>query len=247
MLQWIVPRLLLASLVALALSLALRDRLPERSMIRAQLLDEPQQSAVTDKPFQARVGDVQYTVQPLFRYRIGGLVVSRHDTSAWWDLVHRDWRDQLNVVDLCLVWGNNLRNDAYQAIRFWNETFTCNAGTKSDQVWRQFDQDSLSNNHLLSNDARLTRLLRSVRPGDQVLVDGYLAEYSHHHERDFFRGTSIVRTDRGNGACETLYVTGAEVLRPANPLWRLLYPIGWIGLVLALVGWCCLPFQRRQG
>lgn len=146
MLHWIVPRLLLASLVALALSLALRDRLPERAMIRAQLLDEPQQQAVSNKPFETRVGDVRYTVQPLFRYRIGGLVVSRHDIGlvgsgasrlarpkpAWSTCA---WSGVPTCATMRITRHPLLERDLHLQCR-----------RKSDQVWRQFDPDSLSNN-----------------------------------------------------------------------------------------------------
>ena len=107
-----------------------------------------------------------------------------------------------------------------------------------------FDPNALSNNHLLASDPRLVRLLRSVRPGDQVRVEGYLAEYSHQHGRSFRRGTSTVRTDRGDGACETIWVTEAQVLRTANRGWRLLMPIGLGAIALSVLLWWFVPLPR---
>ncbi len=239
---------LAASLFAMAASLAMRDRLPDRRQLLPHLLSEPLQSEVRKPAFEATAGKVRYTVQPLHEYEIHGLVVSRHDTSAWWDVLHRkDWNDHLNVADLCVIWGPNLRNDAYRAMRFWSEVFTCNAGTDSNDTWRQFDPDALSNNHLLASQPHLVRTLRDVRPGDQISIRGYLAEYAHDQGREFRRGTSTVRTDRGNGACETIWVTEARVLRTANRGWRLLMPLSLGGVALAVLLWWRLParpFER---
>ena len=58
--------------------------------------------------------------------------------------------------------------------------------------------------------------------GDQIYLKGYLSQYSHSNN-SFNRGTSITRTDTGNGACETIYIEEYEILKKANPLWRNLY------------------------
>jgi len=237
--------LLLAGLVAIAASLWMRHTLPEPHETLPALQTEPLQVAQQLAPFTVATGGVTYTVRPLFRYEIRGLVVSRHDAGVWWDVLHRkDWNDHLNVVDLCLIWGANLRNDAYRAIRFWSEVYTCNAGTDSAQTWARFDENALSNNHLLASDPRIVRELRRMRPGDQVLIRGYLAEYAHDHGRPFRRGTSTVRTDRGNGACETLWVTEATRLREANRGWRALLPAGTGLSVLAVLLWWFAPLPR---
>jgi hypothetical protein len=237
--------LMLAGLLAVGGSLHMRDRLPGPAGLLSEIQAEPIQEAEQRQPFRHRVGEVEYTVKPLFRYQLSGLVVSRHDAGAWWDIVHRkDWRDHLNVVDLCVIWGRNARTGAYQGLRFWSEVFTCNAATDSGEAWERFDPNALSNNHLLASDPRLVRLLRSVRPGDQVRVEGYLAEYSHQHGRSFRRGTSTVRTDRGDGACETIWVTEAQVLRAANRGWRLLMPIGLGTIALSVLLWWFVPLPR---
>ncbi len=231
------------SLMLLAASMWLGERLPERGQMLAALAAEPVQTPLTMPAFQARAGDTDYTVQPLHRYEIHGLVVSRHDTAAWWDIVHRDWGDRLNVVDLCVIWGPNLANDAYRGLRYWSEVFTCNVGTDSQALWEQFEPDALSNNHLLAADAAVARALRGVRVGDQVRVRGYLAEYGHDQGRVFRRGTSTVRTDRGNGACETIWVTEARVLKPGNPGWRMARWLALAGLAVAVLLWWRLPMR----
>ena len=47
------------------------------------------------------------------------------------------------------------------------------------------------------------------------------------------RGTSTTRDDTGNGACETIYVTGFEIIGRANAGWRAAAPVS-----LAVIGGC---------
>lgn len=111
----------------------------------------------------------------------------------------------------------------YKQIKFSNGSFTCYLRSDDHNVWKRFDQNCLSNNHILSTDGKISKRLAGVRKGDQIYLKGYLASYSHSNE-SFKRGSSITRTDRGNGdrgngACETVYVTDFSILKRANSLW----------------------------
>lgn len=181
-----------------------------------RLVRQPRQSPVQKSPFHVSAGKIDYLVQPLFKYELHGMVVSRHDSDTWWDYIHKEWDDWLNIADLCVVWGNNVRSGAYRDIEFSSGQFVCNFQTSSNEAFAAFDQSAISNNHLLSADPSLARRMRNVRIGDQVRFSGYLAEYSHNQGFPFKRGTSTVRTDSGNGACETVYVEG---LRDTATLW----------------------------
>ncbi|MGZ5479021.1 MAG: hypothetical protein ACXWGZ_05470, partial [Candidatus Aminicenantales bacterium] len=50
----------------------------------------------------------------------------------------------------------------------------------------------------------------------------------------YARRSSTLRTDRGNGACEVVYVTEFEILREANSAWRTLYKLSLSLIVLSL-------------
>jgi hypothetical protein len=192
------------------------------------------------------VGGIDYRVQPLYKYDIYGLVVSKHDANTWWDYLHKEWNDKLNVIDLCVVWGENVRDGAYRGISFSSGQFTCNYETSSSEAWAAFDTSAISNNHLLAADPLLARTMRDTRIGDQIHVRGYLAEYSHNHGFPFKRGTSTVRTDSGNGACETVYVEDFEVLSRGGGFWP---KAQWLGvglMVLGLLAWFFLPMRLDQ-
>ena len=170
----LVRALLIGSLLLLALALWRKDILPNPQGLRQELLEEPQQAAVQRPAFETSAGGVTYSVQPLYTYDLYGLVVSRHDSDTWWDYIHREWNDHLNVVDLCVLWGKNVRNGAYKDIEFSSGQFVCNFSTSSQAAYEAFDQAAISNNHLLSNDKHVVRTLRAVRVGDQVHFRGFL-------------------------------------------------------------------------
>lgn len=235
-----------AGVFVFALSHWLVGRLPAPSDLRGELLGEPEQLENLRAPFDVSTGGVKYTVTPRYAYDLYGLVVSRHDAKAFADLVHAEWKDNLNVVDLCVIWGQNARSGAYQGLSYSSEAFTCNYKTNSREAFRLFDENAISNNHLLTDSARVARLLREVRVGDQVHITGSLVDYAHHHGFDFSRGTSTVRTDRGNGACETVFVDGIEILAGGGAGG---FVLRWLSLGLLLasgVFWWRSPVDPRR-
>lgn len=227
----------LLGLVVLATGLYLRQLLPDYQAVLPSTLAEPLQTRTLLAPFKVSEKGVEYTIKPVADYEITGVVVSRHDSAVFWDYIHAEWNDHINVADLCIVWGNNLKSNNYQALRYTSGQFVCNVSTDRDEVWDKFDPDALSNNHLLTNDRSIAKRIRSVKVGDQVRLTGHLASYSHNTGKPFVRGTSTVRTDRGNGACETIFVTQAEVVKPTSTLPGALRTAGWILLALSTVAW----------
>lgn len=238
--------LIYAGLLLLLGALWMKNELPEPQALQAELLEEPAQTTVSRQPIAVTVGGIDYSVQPLHKYDLYGMVVSIHDANTWWDYLHKEWNDKLNVTDLCVVWGENVRSGAYQEISFSSGQFTCNYKTSSDEAWAAFDTSAISNNHLLAADPALAGKMRDIRIGDQIHLRGYLAEYSHNHGFAFKRGTSTVRTDSGNGACETVYVEDFEVLRRGGGPWHSLQWTGVALLILGLLAWFLLPMRMDR-
>jgi hypothetical protein len=237
----LVQYLLIGSLILLIAALWRKDALPAYQGLREELLLEPVQVKAQQPPIETTVGGITYSISPLYSYDLYGLVVSKHDQDTWWDYIHKEWNDNLNIADLCVVWGNNVQSGAYKDISFSSGQFTCNFSTSSSEAYAAFDQTAISNNHLLTDDPRLARKLRDARIGDQVHFRGYLAEYAHNHGSPFKRGTSIVRTDSGNGACETVYLEDFEILRRGGGPWHGLVKVALILLAAGVVAWFILP------
>lgn len=237
--------LLCASIALLITALWRQDVLPDRSRLRPELSKEPEQLATQQPPIIANVEGIDYTIQPLYKYELYGLVVSKHDSLTWWDSIHKEWNDHLNVADLCVVWGSNIQSDVYQKISFSSGQFVCNFSTSSDEAYKAFDQSAVSNNHLITDDKSITAALRNVRVGDQIHLRGFLAEYSHNHGFPFKRGTSIVRTDTGNGACETVYLKDFDILYRGGGPWHRLVFVAIFLLIGSCIAWFMLPVRRE--
>jgi hypothetical protein len=61
-----------------------------------------------------------------------------------------------------------------------------------------------ANMHMIPADAAILKLLRAVRAGDLISLEGYLVSVA---SQDGWRwDTSLSRTDTGNGACEIVWV-----------------------------------------
>lgn len=237
------PLLALGAL-AVALGWTFNDRLPEHARLRTGVLDEPAQTAPTStSPFLARMGGVEYRIEPQADYEIHGLVVSRHHTDAWWDWIHAASNDHLNVVDLCVVWGANARDGAYERMRFSSGQFVCYVETKDATAWQPPYIRAVSNNHLLTDEPRIARALRNVRIGDQIRLRGQLVAYSHQAGFAFRRGTSLTRDDQGDGACETIFVREIDVLRAADAWPRWLSRLGMALLLVGALAWFARPHR----
>jgi hypothetical protein len=236
-------RLLLASLVVYGVTFFTRDRLPARTEILPALYEEPLQEPSNEPDFVEVAGGTAYLLTPVARYAIRGLVVTYHDSDSWLDISHREWDDKLNVKDLSLIWGYNLREGEYEKVAFSHGDWT------GYYQWRgnvRFSGAHFSNNHLLvAKEKSFYRAVMGCRTGDQVLLEGYLVNYRI-RGRPFERKTSLIRDDTGDGACEIIYLTRFEVLDEGNRGWRLLHRAGgWAALVSGLFLLATPIFVRR--
>jgi len=237
--------LLLAGFALLVFAFVYRGATPRPGELAADVREEPRQTATRVKPFPVHADGVDYRIDPVFDYDIAGLVVSRHDTQTWWDTIHADANDHLNVADLCLAWGANAADGAYEHMSFHNAQFTCYFSYPGGTPVTQAHVRAISNNHLLTGDAAVARTIRKLRVGDQVRLRGQLASYSHTAGFAFTRGTSTSRDDTDNGACETIFVDHVEVLR-RRPAWP--RALGWMGMLLLAAGlmvWYRAPNSER--
>ena len=228
--QW----LFIGCLGLLPISCWQRDDFVSDLNILPQLNVEPIQEPSSDDPFSVHLNDVSYRVEPSHDYDLHGLVVSyqHHDGDR---MLHRLWNDHLNVADLCVVWGANATNLDLNAFDFWNGQFTCFFRTRDNVAWRRFDTTAISNNHLITENAYLRNLIDSVQIGDQIRLKGLLASYNN--ADGFHRGTSTTRTDEGNGACETIYVTRFDILSSMPNAWRAVFDVALFGVFATGLFW----------
>lgn len=225
------------SFVVLVIAFWNRNAFPARIDVAPALLEEPDQARTGQAPFEVHYDAVDYRVIPEFRYVLHGLVVSyrHHDGNS---RMHRLADDHLNMLDVCVVWGANADPVLLRKLRFWNGIFTCNVKTNSREAWQAFDVTALSNNHLISDDPFVRKQVRKLSIGDQIRVEGVLASYGTSNGP--MRGTSTTREDTGDGACETIYVSRFDIVRPGTNAWRM---VMWASLLVLLAA-VAIHFKR---
>lgn len=226
-----------------------KNQFPAPEFYDLARLQEPRQTPTDTTPFQIEANAISYRIEPLFDYALDGVVVSLHDSDAFWDIYHfKDWKDFINIRDLCVVWGENVASGVFGEMHYKNTTWTCWVSTNDTVTAERFAWDQLSNNHLLSHDPRIQKAIKSAEIGDQIHLRGQLASYSH--AGGFQRGTSTTRQDTGNGACETIHIEDFQIIRKSNPGWRLVNRLTSALSILAFLGLTVLFFvapYRRSG
>lgn len=223
--------LIAASFVWLLVSFWNRNDLPKDIDFVPEITNEPAQTPTRERPFEVVFNDVRYLIEPEYEYDLTGMIVSyrHHDNNS---RMHRLANDHLNMLDVCVVWGDNTAGAELHKIDFWNGIFTCNVFTRDMQAWESFDMNQLSNNHLISDDEYVRDRVRDIQIGDQIRVRGYLASYTSPAGK---RGTSTTRTDTGDGACETLFIERFDIVRHATSYWRISMVVSALLLLVGLI------------
>ncbi|MEL6870013.1 MAG: hypothetical protein AAFO81_09460 [Pseudomonadota bacterium] len=231
------------SALALAVSFWMRNTLPPARVLLPIVAEEPAQTPTRKRAFDAVWKGLSYRVKPRFDYELTGLVVSfrLHDGNS---RMHRRAQDHLNAADLCVVWDQSASTPFLNRMSFWNGIFTCNFKTTDQQAWESFNPDQLSNNHLISDDARVRDAIADVRIGDQIRMRGFLADYTS--PGGGTRKSSVVRTDGGNGACETIYVEQFDILKRSTGNWRIAMYVSLALLLLSLALYLRAPHRVRR-
>jgi len=223
-----------AALALLIPAFMLRNSFPDPVERQYEPLVPPAQSRSSEPGFQATYASTNYSIEPRYDYELTGLVVSRAFHNAKYGL-HRKWNDHLNVADLCVVWGDNASTLNLNAFDFWNGQFTCNISTDSNQDWKAFKSDELSNNHLLSDDEAIREQIQAVKTGDRIHLKGWLSRYGN--DQGFSRDTSTTREDGGNGACETIFIRHFEILGSMDNGWRSAFSVSLFAVIGTALAW----------
>jgi hypothetical protein len=210
--------IIVTSAIWLLVSFWNRNDLPRNIEPLPVLENDPKQTSTSKRNFSAVYKDVEYAIEPVYDYDLYGMVVSfrHHDGESH---MHARSNDHLNMLDVCVVWGDNAGNPLIHNIDFWNGIFTCIIKTKDMDAWDSFDMYQISNNHLISDNDHIRDKVKKISIGDQIRVRGFLASYGDVNGGK--RGTSTTRTDTGDGACETLYVEHFQIVQSATSSWRI--------------------------
>jgi len=190
-----------------------KNQLPQASEISPDMINEPIQQASKSTLFDFNYRGKRYSVEPVADYELWGVVVSHNDITGITDITHND--DSVDIKDICVVWGDNVQSNDYRNVSYSSGDFTC---------YFQYDRpidfrhEQLSNNHLLSADELVRERIRNIKIGDQVHLKGMLVNYWATTTPNWKRTTSTTRLDKGNRACEVVYVDEFTILKSSNRL-----------------------------
>jgi hypothetical protein len=204
------------SLVSYITLLVKGPSLPKPEQILDEMVNlEPLQTELSETgSFDLNYKNVDYKIFPRYEYEIYGVVVEQYDSENWLDVTHK--RDPANSKDLCIVWGENLKNGSYLDFEYKHGEFTCFIKWKSG-AGENFDMAGLSNNHLVPANKEIYNKVKKAKIGDQVRISGKLVDYEFDYEGGkYIRNTSVVREDRG---CEVIYVEEFQIVKSGNDLY----------------------------
>ena len=230
-----------ASLTVLAVTWFTKDHLPAGDSYDLDLLTQPVQRITSRPGFSLEADGLTYVVEPKYSYELYGVVVSYNDSDAFGDLWHKRVQDYVNIRDLCVMWGENVKLDMHKRMQFSNGSFTCNWSWSDHQTGGEFNNYEVSNNHILVEDLTVKRALMSADVGDHIRMKGSLVHYIN-TETSFTRRTSTTRNDTGNGACETVFVDEFEIIKKTNRGTRQLHDASrWLAGI-SFIGFLVLAF-----
>jgi hypothetical protein len=240
----ILKNIVLISFAVMGVTYVTKDTIPSPEFYEIPI-PPPTQTKSDQKPFEIEVEGEHYHITPLYTYELEGIIVSTHHSDAFLDMAHKEWQDYLNIADICVIWGDNVTNGVYQDMTFENGNWTCYYSWPNASVRQRFKEDQLSNNHLLTADASLSQKILNAQPGDHIRIKGSLVTYAN-ASNHFKRGTSTNRTDRGQGACEVIYVNTFEFIQKANKFQRTLFDVSKSILLFSLFVLFLLAFTSKR-
>lgn len=159
-----------------------------------------------------KVDDYTVNIEFKAKYTLVGKVVEKHHYFPY------KIANKLSQYDIGMAWGV-MSDDTYNdhisyknnGLRFLNYRYT---NKLVEMLGGKEFLNSISNNHMIHANNHVLKLLRNVKEGQYIKIEGYLSYVSYKNKR--YTGTwnsSLSRTDHGDGACEVIYVTNITWLK----------------------------------
>lgn len=208
-----------------------KDRLPDHKDIDRALQRSPVQQIISAPSFQIEYKDRRYEVRPRALYDLKGLIVSQNNPTGLADIYHDS--SSIDTKDFCVIWGQNVRSNWFKEVTFWSSAWACHC--QWDDLDLKFRLNQISNNHLITDNDTIREKISQVGIGDQIHIKGMLVDYRELVADGWWRNSSLVRNDKGNGACEVLFVKELKILRSTNVFWRQYYRYAVLGLVATAI------------
>ena len=237
-LDWGLTIFFFACLISLTVSFWASKQLPKVDAIVEEMVNEPIQKPTRTQSFDFDYRGETYLVDPVADYELWGVVVTHNDITGMTDITHTE--DSVDIKDICVVWGNNIKSNDYRDVSYSSGDFTC-FFSYGRQI--RFYHDKLSNNHLLSDSQQVRETIRDVQIGDQVYLKGMLVNYAWASQPNWKRSSSITRKDTGKRACEVVFVDEFEILKASNATANMMFTLSiWLVLLSIVLKFAAIAF-----
>lgn len=155
--------------------------------------------------------DYKYDIHLKYTYSIRGRVVETRKYMPTTII------GALAPIDIGMVWDKYTKDEYLSHIKFINygDRFLWYRISSEDynDDFKDLDK-SFSNNHLVPSNKKVLKQLKLIKEGDYIELEGYLIDAAiKKHGVEWHLNSSITRDDTGDGACETIYVTGVKWLK----------------------------------
>ena len=209
--------LLLVAIIAFGIYVFTLFNVKKTYQYVASLTDLPEPNQVeASGVFESSLDGYDITFTKKADYTITGKVVEKHYYFPF-DIINK-----ISRFDLGIVWGPLLSVDLKDKISFNNDgkrflKYKYKASLINELGSEEAIVNSLSNNHVIHSNEHTLKLLRNVKKGDYIKIEGYLVDVTYKGKRNGGSWTtSTTRTDHGDGACEIIYVTNVIWLKLAG-------------------------------
>jgi len=196
-----VLKALIIGFLLISIVIYLFDTIEPRYPPGVLIPEEPHQELLsTSRSWQAG----KYQIMPLAEFQLRARVLH---TEPYW----LDRGADLSPVDLALGWGRMSDQSVVDELSFWQ-------GQRWYRYWARHAKfplplDEMSahsaNMHMIPASSQVKDVLRSVRSGKLIKLNGYLVE-ARGPDGSTWR-SSLSRTDTGAGACELVWVDNISV------------------------------------
>lgn len=146
------------------------------------------------------------TITQKAAYTVRGIVVGREN-------YYSGWNSLISPADVALCWGKIAENGTWKRLKWsqGNRWYFWRAAEDFGYT-NDFIAGHSSNNHLIPATQNLEKAVKSLREGDTVELAGHLVDVAATKKAQSYGWSSSMTTaDRGDGACEIVYLTQLKV------------------------------------
>lgn len=168
-------------------------------------IQEEAEGNISIKKFQYK-----YNIEYLYSYKIRGRIIKTHS------YLPTSYTGVISPLDVGIVWGKYAKDEYVSKFKFQN---------LGDRFLRYYIKDNslgeetadaenhISHNHLIYSNKKIKKQIKLIKKNDFVEIEGYLVKVTGKNmDISNIWKSSTTRTDKGDGACEIIYVTSIKWL-----------------------------------